>query len=73
MIYTKFKELFEKDNENSKSQFFCKLLLEKYKTAIVPGIAFGNDNGIRLSYATSEQEIEKGLTRIKQFIQFLKS
>lgn len=40
-------------------------LLEKANVALVPGSAFGDDNYIRLSYATSMENIEKGLSRIK--------
>ena len=45
---------------------FSDFLLEKHKTAVVPGIAFGDDNCVRLSYATSEEIIKKGLERIKK-------
>ena len=31
------------------------------------GVAFGNDDNIRLSYATSMQEIERGMDRIEKF------
>lgn len=44
------------------------LLLEKGRVAVVPGIAFGDDNYIRLSYATSIENIEEGLNRIKETI-----
>jgi len=40
-------------------------LLEEAKVAVVPGAAFGDDKCFRLSFATSEEKIEKGLTRIK--------
>jgi aspartate aminotransferase len=33
--------------------------------AVVPGIAFGDDNYVRISYATSMELIEKGMERIK--------
>ncbi|MDR3378562.1 MAG: pyridoxal phosphate-dependent aminotransferase, partial [Verrucomicrobiae bacterium] len=46
-----------------KSTDFCAKLLEAEKVAAVPGIAFGADNYIRLSYATSMANIEKGLDR----------
>lgn len=42
-------------------------LLEKAKVAVVPGEPFGAPGFIRLSYATSMQNIEKGLDRIKEF------
>lgn len=50
-----------------KSTEFCARLLETEKVAAVPGIAFGADDYIRLSYATSLQNIEKGLDRIAHF------
>ncbi len=40
-------------------------LLEQAKVAVVPGSAFGNDKYIRLSYATSMENIKKGLDRIE--------
>ncbi|MBI5393592.1 pyridoxal phosphate-dependent aminotransferase [Candidatus Woesearchaeota archaeon] len=43
------------------------LLLEKETVAVVPGIAFGDDNYIRLSYATSMEQIEQGMDRIEKF------
>lgn len=50
-----------------KSADFCARLLEQEKVAAVPGIAFGADDYIRLSYATSLANIEKGLSRIENF------
>ncbi|MDI6727136.1 MAG: pyridoxal phosphate-dependent aminotransferase [Smithellaceae bacterium] len=39
-------------------------LLEEAKVAVVPGVEFGHDENIRLSYATSMKNIEEGITRI---------
>jgi aspartate aminotransferase len=50
-----------------KSTEFCAKLLEQEKVAAVPGIAFGADDYIRLSYATGLANIEKGLERIEKF------
>jgi aspartate aminotransferase len=50
-----------------KSSAFCARLLETEKVAAVPGIAFGADDYIRLSYATSMANLEKGLDRIEHF------
>lgn len=50
-----------------KSTDFCARLLEEEKVAAVPGIAFGADDYIRLSYATSMANIEKGLERLERF------
>ena len=54
-----------------KSSEFCARLLETEKVAAVPGIAFGADDYIRLSYATSMANIEKGLERIDRFCRTL--
>jgi aspartate aminotransferase len=54
-----------------KSADFCAKLLEQEKVAAVPGIAFGADDYIRLSYATSMANIEKGLDRIDKFCRTL--
>jgi len=40
-------------------------LLEEAKVAVVPGVAFGDDRHIRLSYATSMENIKEGLDRIE--------
>lgn len=44
------------------------LLLEEAKVAVVPGSAFGADDFIRLSYATSMKNIEIGLRRIEEIL-----
>uniref|UniRef100_A0A7C4U6P8 Aminotransferase n=1 Tax=candidate division WOR-3 bacterium TaxID=2052148 RepID=A0A7C4U6P8_UNCW3 len=46
---------------------FCTELLE-YNLAVIPGIEFGMDGFIRFSYASSIEEIEKGLQNLKKFI-----
>ncbi len=51
-----------------KSVPFCERLLEEKKVAVVPGLAFGSDQHIRLSFATSEDNIIKGVTRILEFV-----
>jgi len=51
---------------------FSDQLLEREKVAVIPGIGFGMDNYVRLSYATSAENIEKGLDRIGRFIKELK-
>ena len=48
---------------------FSDQLLEKEKVAVVSGHAFGADGYIRLSYATSDEIIEKGLNRLASFCQ----
>ena len=54
-----------------KSADFCARLLEQEKVAAVPGIAFGADDYIRISYATSLANIEKGLSRMDRFVRSL--
>jgi aspartate aminotransferase len=50
-----------------KSQNLCDKLLSRYKVAAVPGIAFGYDDGIRLSYCTTLDILNEGITRFEQF------
>jgi aspartate aminotransferase len=50
-----------------KSGEFCSRLLEEEKVAAVPGIAFGADDYLRISYATGMANIEKGLERLERF------
>ena len=45
---------------------FTEFLLEKAEVAVVPGIAFGKENYLRISYATSMENIEKGMNRIEE-------
>ncbi len=47
---------------------FAELLLENAKVAVVPGLGFGSDMHVRLSYATSMENIDRGLDRIAQFV-----
>lgn len=47
---------------------FCERLLEDKQVAAVPGIAFGDDGCIRLSYATDLATIDRGLTRLADFV-----
>jgi aspartate aminotransferase len=50
-----------------KSVNLCDKLLSRYKVAAVPGIAFGYEEGIRLSYCTTLDILNEGLTRFEQF------
>lgn len=50
------------------SMEFTNKLLDEALVAVVPGIAFGSDKHIRLSYATSIHEIERGLDRIEKWL-----
>lgn len=53
------------------SMDFATKLLEKENVVVIPGVAFGKDNYIRLSYATSEENIITGIERIKNFVNSL--
>lgn len=48
---------------------FCDALLESQQVATIPGIAFGADDHIRLSYATDMTSIKKGMDRLEKFLQ----
>lgn len=50
-----------------KSMNLTDKLLSRYKVAAVPGIAFGYDDGIRMSYCTTLDVLNEGLTRFEQF------
>jgi aspartate aminotransferase len=51
-----------------KSLDFCDKFLTEEKVATIPGVAFGNDNCIRLSYATDIDTIQRGMERFSKFI-----
>jgi aspartate aminotransferase len=60
------KELHGKVINNSDE--FADLLLEKALVALVPGSGFGADKYVRWSYATSMENIKKGLDRLEVFL-----
>ncbi|HUU92497.1 MAG TPA: aminotransferase class I/II-fold pyridoxal phosphate-dependent enzyme, partial [Phycisphaerae bacterium] len=51
-----------------KSVAFADKVLDEAKVAVVPGAAFGDDACCRLSFATSMEQIEKGLDRLEAFL-----
>lgn len=51
---------------------FCNRLLDTEKVAAVPGSAFGAEGYLRLSYATSDEIIAKGVARLARFCASLK-
>lgn len=65
-VFVDVSSLFNKTINDSVA--FCKELLEKKHVAAIPGVAFGDDRYIRLSYATSDANIEKGLDRLGEFV-----
>jgi aspartate aminotransferase len=50
---------------------FCRRLLEEQKVAVVPGLPFGADGNVRLSYACSMETIEKGTDGLSRFVDSL--
>ncbi|AXH15365.1 aspartate aminotransferase [Malaciobacter mytili LMG 24559] len=48
---------------------FCEQLLEQEGVAVVPGLAFGMEGYFRFSFATDLESIEKGIARIKKFVE----
>jgi aspartate aminotransferase len=54
-----------------KSLDFCSALLDAHRVAAVPGIAFGADDCIRLSYATDMDTIKTGMDRLAKFVKTL--
>jgi aspartate aminotransferase len=63
---------FQVDNfyrdEISDSVSFCKSLLEKTGVALVPGIAFGDDRFVRLSYTAAEDELVEAVRRMGELL-----
>lgn len=57
-----------KDFSND-SMKFCSDLLESKGVALVPGVAFGMEGYVRLSFATSMEAIVDGINRIKEFVE----
>jgi len=70
-IMLNISKLFNKEVEGlliKDSIAFSKSLLANAKVAVVPGIAFGVDEYVRMSYATSMENIVNGLDRIESYI-----
>ncbi len=54
------------------SMDFAMVLLEEARVALVPGIAFGEDDFVRISFATDMDTIKKGMEALKEFVSALK-
>jgi len=50
---------------------FTEFILDEAKVAVVPGVAFGSDDHVRISYATSMDDIIKGMERITETVKKL--
>ncbi|HSE83723.1 MAG TPA: pyridoxal phosphate-dependent aminotransferase [Thermodesulfobacteriota bacterium] len=74
-VFPNVSRLFGKSYNGEKiitSVGFTEFLLEEAKVAVVPGVEFGADEYIRISYATSMNDIKKGVDRIEEAVQKLK-
>jgi aspartate aminotransferase len=61
-----WKTLREKYTDDNLSSAVTAYLLEEARVAVVPGVEFGDDDFIRLSFATSDENIVNGCERIKE-------
>ncbi len=66
-----WKETEKKFDNDDMSGRFCAYLLEDAKVAAVPGVAFGTSKNLRMSFATSDENISEGLKRIKEAVEKL--
>lgn len=51
------------------SREFCNALLMEKHVAAIPGIAFGREGTVRISYASDMSTIQKGMDRLESFVQ----
>ncbi len=56
----------------SDSASFCKACLDKERLLLIPGKPFGADGCVRISFAVSMEDLEKGLDRFERFLERLK-
>ena len=73
--FPKIDALFGKTAKNGKqitnSLEFCEVLLEEANVACVPGVGFGSEGYMRLSYATADALIDEGLSRLATWVDSL--
>jgi len=55
------------------SESFCLKAMRDYKVAMVPGVYFGADRNIRISYAVSDADLNEGLSRLQTMITDLRN
>jgi aspartate aminotransferase len=70
-VFPNIRQVFGKELQGkviSTATEFCELLLEHELVAAVPGEAFGAPNNIRLSYATSFENIQTAVERMRRFL-----
>ena len=66
-VFPNCKKLLNKKTKLKTDQDFVEKLLEKAEVAVVQGSAFGLDGYLRISYATSMENLKKAMQRIKTF------
>jgi len=74
-VFVNIKECFGKSYEGQvidNDITFCNILLEAELVAVIPGSAFLAPEYLRLSYASSEDEIREGMKRLKRFLEKIK-
>ncbi|QKG84385.1 pyridoxal phosphate-dependent aminotransferase [Kroppenstedtia pulmonis] len=68
-VFANVKKAVQDSGRYSSAQEWVKALLEEEKVALIPGAAFGFPDHVRLSYATSMDQLEKAMDRIERFTQ----
>jgi aspartate aminotransferase len=70
-VFPRIQKLLERKYKGEKlagSVRVSDILLDDFRVGVVPGLPFGAEGHLRLSFATSRETIEKGLSRIRQFV-----
>lgn len=70
-VFIDLEPLRKKIKDESLSLKVCDDMIEQYQVAFVPGIGFGQDDFLRLSYAASLDDIKEGLRRFKDYVEKL--
>jgi len=65
-LYFRVDSIFDDELEDSSA--VCTWLLEEAEIAMVPGVAFGDDRYVRMSYATSDELLEQGIRRLAKAV-----
>jgi len=75
-LFAKVSAYYGKETQEGKeikdSVSFSEYLLDSAKVAVVPGVAFGNDEFVRISFANSEENLKKAVLNIKKALENLK-
>jgi aspartate aminotransferase len=70
-VFPNISSLYNRDicgQKVTNSLDLANLILDKANTAFVPGVCFGSDNHLRISYATSMENIEEGMNRFEKLL-----